>query len=116
MIKGINRELGEPVSPSFLLEVIAQKIVKAPITRYQDEIVLFLATAAERIHEQWLDPADLGGNVNTVMDTAQRNAAAAKLREAQHIAEQAVDLEDDGQDRAAYEQWKKLFGDRWTKP
>ena len=44
MIKGINRELGEPVSPSFLLEVMAQTIIKTPAGRYQDEIVLFLAT------------------------------------------------------------------------
>jgi hypothetical protein len=47
MVKGINREVDEPVSPSFRLEVIAQKIVKTPVGRYQDEIVLFLATAAD---------------------------------------------------------------------
>ena len=48
MIKGINRELGEPVSPSFLLEVMAHALVKEPFGRYQDEIRWFLATAAER--------------------------------------------------------------------
>jgi len=116
MIKGINQELGEPVSPSFLLEVMAQTIVKTPVGRYQDEIVLFLATAADRIDETWLDPADLGGDVNTVMTAAQKRAAARALRDAQRIAELAVDLEDEGQDRAAYTQWKKLFGDRMTQP
>ncbi len=40
MIKGINRELGEPVSPSFLLEVMAHSLIKAPFGRYQDEIVV----------------------------------------------------------------------------
>lgn len=115
MIKGINRELGEPVSPSFLLEVMAHALVKAPFGRYQDEIVLFLATAAERIDEQWDDPAGLGGDVNTVMNTGQKLAAAAALRDAQEIAERAVDLEDDGQERAAYEEWKKLFGNRMTR-
>jgi hypothetical protein len=30
--------------------------------------------------------------------------------------ELAVDLEDDGQDHAAYAEWKKLFGPRMTKP
>lgn len=116
MIKGVNRELGEPVSPSFLLEVMALTLVKAPVGRYQDEIVLFLATAADRIDEVWLDPAGLGGNVNTVMTAAQKRAAADALRGAQRIAERAVDLEDDGQDRAAYGEWKKLFGDRITQP
>jgi hypothetical protein len=116
MIKGINRELGEPVSPSFLLEVMAHALVKAPFGRYQDEIVLFLATAAERIDEQWDDPAGLGGDVNTVMNPSQKLAAAAALRGAQEIAERAVDLEDDGQERAAYDEWKKLFGNRMTRP
>jgi hypothetical protein len=116
MIKGINRELGEPVSPSFLLEVMAHALVKAPFGRYQDEIVLFLATAAERIDEQWVDPAGLGGDVNTVMSPSQKLAAAVALRDAQAIAERAVDLEDDGQERAAYDEWKKLFGNRITRP
>ena len=116
MIKGINRELGEPVSPSFLLEVMAHALVKAPFGRYQDETVLFLATAAEHIDERWDDPAGLGGDVNTVMSTGQKLAAAAALRGAQEIAERAVDLEDDGQEHAAYEEWKKLFGNRMTRP
>ncbi|MBF6354255.1 nucleotidyltransferase domain-containing protein [Nocardia higoensis] len=116
MIKGINRELGEPVSPSFLLEVMAQSLVKPPIGRYQDEIVLFLATAAERIGHEWSDPAGLGGDVNVVMSATQKLAAANALDQARTIAERAVDLEDDDQDRAAYDEWKKLFGNRMTKP
>ena len=35
-------------------------LVKPPFGRYQDEVVLFLATAAERIHDQWRDPAVVG--------------------------------------------------------
>jgi hypothetical protein len=116
MIKGINRELGEPVSPSFQLEVMAQVIVKTPAGRYQDEIVLVLATAADAIDRVWPDPAGLGGDVNTVMTPVQKRAAADALRDAQAVAERAVDLEDDGQDRAAYAEWKKLFGERMTQP
>jgi Second Messenger Oligonucleotide or Dinucleotide Synthetase domain len=116
MIKGINRELGEPVSPSFLLEVMAQSLVKAPFERYQDEIAVFLATAAEQIDRQWRDPAGLGGDVNTVMSRAQKQGAVVALRGAQEIAERAIDLEDDGQERAAYDEWKKLFGNRMTRP
>ena len=50
------------------------------------------------------------------MSTGQKLAAAAALRGAQEIAERAVDLEDDGQEHAAYEEWKKLFGNRMTRP
>jgi hypothetical protein len=116
MIKAINRELGEPVSPSFLLEVMAMGIVKPPFGRYQDEIVLFLATAAEQIHDPWPDPADVGPDVNSIMSSAEHDAAAEALRGALAIAEAAVDLEDDGQERAAVEQWRKLFGNRMPRP
>lgn len=116
MVKGINRELGEPVRPSFLLEVMAQDLVKPPFGRYQDEIILFLATSADRIEDVWPDPAGLGGDVNTSMGTAERRAAASALRQAQKIAERAVDLEDDQQERAAYDEWKTLFGTRITRP
>jgi len=116
MVKGINRELGEPVAPSFLLEVMAQALVKTPFGRYQDEIVLFLATAAECFGQEWPDPAGLGGDVNTVMSPAEKLAAADALRSAQATAERAIELEDDGQERAAYDEWKKLFGNRMTRP
>jgi predicted nucleotidyltransferase len=116
MVKGINRELGEPVSPSFLLEVMAQSLVKSPMGSYQDEIVLFLATAAERIGDEWPDPADLGGDVNAVMNATQKLAAANALNQARAIAERAVDLAEEGQERAAYDEWKKLFGNRMTRP
>jgi hypothetical protein len=116
MIKAINRELDEPVSPSFLLEVMAMRIVKPPFGRYQDEVVLFLATAAEQIHDPWPDPADIGPDVNTIMSPAEKNAAADALRGALAIAEAAVDLEDDGQERAAVEQWRRLFGNRMPRP
>lgn len=116
MIKGINRELDEPVSPSFLLEVMAMELVKPPFGRYPDEVVLFLATAADSIHDHWPDPARIGPDVNSIMTTAQKDAAAASLREALAIAESAVDLEDDEQERAAVEQWRKLFGNRMPRP
>ncbi|MFF4836478.1 hypothetical protein [Streptomyces sp. NPDC001315] len=104
------------MSPSFLLEVMAQSLVKPPTGRYQDEIVLFLATAAERIGDEWPDPAGLGGDVNAVMNATQKLAVANALNRARAIAEWAVDLEDESQERAAYDDWKKLFGNRMTKP
>lgn len=115
MIKGINRELGDPVTPSFLLEVIAQDVIKEPFGRYQDEIRWFLATAADVVHDPWPDPAGLGPDVNTMTST-QRDRAAIALAGALTIAEEAVRLEDDGQERAAVEQWRRLFGWRMPRP
>src|SRR5207245_10526600 len=88
MIKAINRELSEPVSPSFLLEVMAMDIVKPPFGRYQDEIVLFLATAADQVHLPWPDPAGIGPDVNSIMTPGQKATAADALhRSEEHTSE-----------------------------
>jgi predicted nucleotidyltransferase len=116
MIKGINREAGEPISPSFLLEVMAHVLVRAPFGRYQDEITWFLATAAEQIINDWPDPAGIGPNVNGTMTPAARQAAARALGDWERIATRAVRLEDAGEERAAVEEWRKLFGSRMPRP
>jgi hypothetical protein len=116
MIKGINRQLNGPVSPSFLLEVMARDIVSQPFGRYQDEVSWFLATAADRIAEAWPDPAGLGPDVNAEMSAVQQATARQALEDAAAIAQHAVWLEDDGQDRAAVEEWRRLFGSRMPRP
>jgi Second Messenger Oligonucleotide or Dinucleotide Synthetase domain len=115
MVKGANRELGEPVEPSFLLEVMGLELVTEPFGRYQDELNWFFATAAEEIAHDWPDPVGLGPDVNS-MSSSERSEAATALREAQQIAETAVWLEDEGKERAAVEEWRKLFGWRMPRP
>jgi hypothetical protein len=115
MIKGFNREWDKPVRPSFLLEVMALDLVHTPFGRYQDEVVLFLANAAERIEDVWPDPAGLGPDVNSSMSQSEKQEAARRLREACEIAERAVQLEDDGSERAAIDAWRELFGSRMPK-
>lgn len=115
MIKGANREMDEPVEPSFLLEVMALDLVNEPFGRYQDEVAYFLADAVERLDDPWPDPAGLGPDVNT-MTSSQRSSARAQLEDAHLIAERAIWLEDDGQERAAYDEWRKLFGWRMPRP
>jgi predicted nucleotidyltransferase len=114
MIKGLNRELGEPIR-SFLLEVMAHELVVSPFGRYQDEVRWFLATAAEAILQPWPDPAGLGPDVNT-LNSVERDNAASALAGALEIAEHAIRLEDDQQERAAVEQWRRLFGWRMPRP
>jgi hypothetical protein len=116
MVKGFNREWDKPVRPSFLLEVMALELVRPPFGRYQDEMVLFLANAAERIEEVWPDPAGLGPDVNSSMTSLEKRQATTKLREALEVAERAVRLEDEGRERAAVEAWRELFGNRMPRP
>ena len=116
LLKGMNREAGEPITPSFLLEVMALKLVRPPFGRYQDEVNWFLATAAERVTEDWPDPARVGPAVNETQSAAERRAAAETLAGWQRVAEEAIRLEDAGEERAAYEKWRSLFGARMPRP
>lgn len=116
MVKGINREAGEPISPSFLLEVIAHGVMRAPFGRYQDEIRWFLASAADQVTADWPDPAGIGPGVNETMGAADRAAGSDVLRQWLEVAEEAIRLEDDGQERAAVETWRQLFGSRMPRP
>lgn len=116
MVKGINREAGEPVSPSFLIEVMALDLVRAPFGRYQDEIAAFCASAADQVVADWDDPAHIGPAVNGTIPSYDRQAAAAAFKEWQRKAEQAIDLDDEGSERAAVEKWRELFGNRMPRP
>jgi predicted nucleotidyltransferase len=116
MLKGINREANEPVSPSFLIEVMALALVLEPFGRYRDEIRFFLASAADRIADDWPDPAGLGPNVNAGLGASRRRELADILRGWLRVAENALLLENDGKERAAVEQWRSLFGWRMPRP
>lgn len=116
MVKGINREAEEPVNPSFLLEVMGLALVLEPFGRYRDEIRFFLASAADRISDNWADPAGLGPNINARVPSARRTEVASIIRGWQAIAEEALLLENEGQERAAVEKWRELFGWRMPRP
>ncbi len=116
MIKGASRELGEPVQPSFLIEVMALDLVDEPCGSYQDEISWFFATAAGRLEESWPDPAGLGPDVNAEMTPTDRTTAREALVRAHEISQRAVWLEDNGQEKAAVEEWRRLFGNRMPRP
>ena len=92
---------------------MAHDLVKPHFGRYQDEVRWFLASAAEAIYRPRPDPAGLGPDVNT-LSASQRQAVASKFDRALAVAEDAVQLEDDGQERAAVEHWRPLFG--WRMP
>jgi len=112
MIKGMNREAGEPISPSFLIEVMSLELVEPPLGRYQDEVRFFLAAAADAALQDWPDPAGLGPDVNGDASSWDRTAHQNAFRSWLAVAEEAILLENDSQERPAVSKWKTLFGPR----
>lgn len=116
MVKGINREAGDPIEPAFLLETMALKLVLTPFGRYQDEIRFFLASVADQIAENWPDPVGIGPDVNEGVDGWRRRELSASARSWLGVAEEALRLEEEHKERAAVEEWRKLFGWRMPRP
>ena len=116
MVKGINREAGDPIDPAFLLEVMALELVIEPFGRHRDEIRFFLASVADRITDDWRDPVGLGPDVNAGIGSDQRQRLSDIVRGWLWIAEEALQLEQEGKERAAVEAWRELFGWRMPRP
>ena len=116
MVKGINREAGDAIKPSFLLEVMGLELVVEPFGRHRDEIRFFLASVADQIENDWPDPVGLGPHVNAGIETWRRRELAERVRGWLAVAEEALQLEYDGKERAAVETWRELFGWRMPRP
>ena len=116
MVKGINREAGEPVEPSFLFEVMALELVLEPFGKYRDEIRFFLASVADRLMDDWADPVGIGPDVNEGIPVQQRRLLSEVVRGWLTVAEEALRLEYEGKERAAVEKWRELFGWRMPRP
>jgi hypothetical protein len=116
MIKGMNRHAGEPIEPSFLMEVMALDLVESPLGAYKDEVRFLLASMADQIVDDWPDPAGLGLDVNGASSTWQRTQQQTNVRGWLAAAEEAILLEADRNERAAVDKWRELFGNRMPHP
>lgn len=118
MIKAWNRNQGEPVVPSFLIEVMALKLLNGGwVGPYPRELRMFFASAAERIDETWADPAGLGSPVS---DRLHLNPLAVEqarvaLRDAERQCGEAIRLEQSSGSGVANEVWQRLFGPLFAK-
>lgn len=111
MIKKWNRHNGRPVTPSFLLEVMALDLLVPPFSGgYPYELKSFLASAADRIHDVWPDPGGLGPPVSNGMTPAQKDAAKRALTSAEASVSQAILLVRQGKNGEALQAWRGLFG------
>jgi hypothetical protein len=112
MIKRWNNENGKSVKPSFFLEVMALDLLRPPFRGdYPYEFMAFFASAADRIHQEWPEPARLGPPVSDGMATAEKDAAKLRLVAASNSIRTAINLSNRGQNGDALREYCKLFGD-----
>lgn len=107
-----NPKHGEkPIKPSFLIEVMALDCLHGGWGgQFDREIQSFFATLADRVGEEWPDPAGLGPPISNAMD-AQRVARAKQLLGAAVAqANQAIHLVRQGRNGDALRAWRELFG------
>lgn len=114
MAKRWNQEKDKPINPSFLIEVMALDILRPPFGGdFPYEFQAFFATAAERIDDEWPDPAGLGPAVSDAMTAADRAAAKRALNDAQYAIREAIQLSRGGNNGGALRKYRDLFGDRF---
>lgn len=110
-----NAHHGEkPVKPSFLLEVMALECLYGGWQgRFDYELQSFFATLADRIHDEWPDPAGLGPPVSAGMSIEQQSRARTLLLAASKDASVAIDHARRGRNGEALKAWRALFGPKY---
>lgn len=119
MIKKWNQFHGNPVEPSFLLEVMAMELITGSWTgSHAYEVREFFATAAVRIGDGWPDPAHVGPDISDVLDAdaVKMRAARLALSSAETACTSAILLERQGRNSDAITTWRSLFGSLFPAP
>lgn len=114
MAKSWNQDRDKPVHPSFLLEIMALDLLCPPFGGdYPYEFMSFFATAADRIHETWNDPAGLGPPVSDSMTQSDIQHAQRELIAASNEIREAIELSRRGSNGDALRKYREIFGDRF---
>lgn len=104
----------KPVKPSFLIEVMALQCLHGGWQgRFDYEIQGFFSSLADRIEDEWPDPAGLGSPVSDGMDSQRKARAKALLHAASREASNAIHLARHGQNGEALKAWRQLFGPKF---
>jgi predicted nucleotidyltransferase len=104
----------KPVKPSFLIEVMAlQCLYGGWQGRFDYELQGFFSTLADRIFDEWPDPAGLGPPISNGMDQARKTRARDLLRQASRDASVAINLARQDQNGEALKAWRTLFGPKF---
>ncbi len=111
MMKYWNNRHDKPITPSFLIEVMALEVLHPNFGgQFDREMQGFFHTLADRIGETWGDPAGLGPPVSDSMDATRCAVARASLVEAGNAATQAIRLTREAKNGAALAAWRALLG------
>jgi Second Messenger Oligonucleotide or Dinucleotide Synthetase domain len=114
MAKSWNRTRDRIIRPSFLIEVMALQVLRSPFGGdFPYEFMGFFATMADRVGEEWPEPAGLGPPVSDSMDATARTAARMALTEAHHTMREAIELSRIGRNGDALRKYRDLFGERF---
>lgn len=110
-----NPRHGEkPVKPSFLIEVMALQCLYGDWQgRFDYELQGFFATLADRVLDEWPDPAGLGPPISNGMDKARKERARTLLMGASREAALAIDHARKGRNGEALKAWRALFGPKF---
>lgn len=104
----------KPIKPSFLIEVMALECLHGGWGgSFDREIQSFFSTLADRVHDDWPDPAGLGPAISNDMDTARKDRAQRLLQAASREATIAIDHVRRGRNGEALRAWRELFGPKF---
>lgn len=104
----------KPIKPSFLIEVMALQCLHGGWGgSFERELQTLFATLADRIHDEWLDPAGLGPPISNGMNATQKTRAAELLAAAARSATVAIDHVRRGRNGEALSSWRALFGPKF---
>ena len=110
-----NARYGDkPIKPSFLIEVMAlQCLYGGWHGRFDYELQGLFSTMADRIFDEWPDPAGLGPAISDGMDRAHKQRACELLMTASSEATIAIDHARRGRNGEALRAWFSLFGPKF---
>jgi predicted nucleotidyltransferase len=104
----------KPIKPSFLVEVMALECLHGGWGgSFDREIQSFFSTLADRVHDDWPDPAGLGPAISNDMDKARKDRAQRLLQAASREATIAIDHVRRGRNGEALRAWRELFGPKF---
>ena len=104
----------KPLKPSFLIEVMAlQCLYGGWHGRFDYEIQGLFSTMADRIFDEWPDPAGLGPAISDGMDRDRKQRASELLVQASRDATIAIDHARLGRNGEALRAWRALFGPKF---
>lgn len=104
----------KPVKPNFLIEVMALECLYGGWQgRFDYELQGLFSTLADRVTDEWPDPAGLGPPISNSMNAAQKNRARELLLAASLEATLAINHARQGCNGEALKAWRALFGPKF---